>query len=126
MARGQLQKNSTAEHDYLRDGFYAATPDQEMKSPDLEVNVLVGMEDVTARVQGAAKGIADEAKALKAREAEIAAIEKESKDKTGLRSDVVSLYQRRRILALSIQGIHRRAPGLCAGAAGGLLWRRSG
>ena len=93
VARGQLQKNSTAEHDYLRDGFYAATPDAEMKSADLEVNVLVGMEDVTARVQGAAKGISDEAKALKAREAEVAAITKESKDKTGLRSDVVSFYQ---------------------------------
>ncbi len=93
VARGQLQKNSTAEHDYVRDGFYATTSDEEMKSPDLEVNVLVAMQDVTARVQGAAKGIADEAKALKARDAEIAAIEKESKDKTGLRSDVVSLYQ---------------------------------
>jgi hypothetical protein len=92
VARGQLQKNSTAEHDYIRDGFYATTPDHEMKSPDLEVNVLVGMEDVTARVQSAAKGIADEAKALKAREAEIAAIGKQSKDKTGLRSDVISLY----------------------------------
>lgn len=93
VARGQLQKNSTAEHDYLANGFYATTPDQEIKSPDLEVNVLVSMEDVTARVQGAAKGIADDAKALKAREAETAAIEKESKDKTGLRSDVVSFYQ---------------------------------
>ncbi len=93
VARGQLQKNSTAEHDYLREGFYADTPEKEMKSPDLEVNVLVGMENVTARVQGAAKGIADEAKALKAREAEIAGIEKQSKEKTGLRSDVVSLYQ---------------------------------
>src|SRR6266700_1574158 len=93
VARGQLQKNSTAEHDYLRDGFYADTPDKEMKSPDLEVNVLVGMANVTARVQGAAKGISDEAKALKAREAAIAAIEKESKEKTGLRSDVVPLYQ---------------------------------
>jgi len=93
VARGQLQKNSTAEHDYLANGFYATTEAEEMKSPDLEVNVLVGMENVTARVQGAAKGIADDAKALKARDAEIAAIEKESKDKTGLRSDVVSLYQ---------------------------------
>src|ERR1035438_1334118 len=36
VARGQLQKNSTAEHDYLKNGFYAATPDQEMKSPDLQ------------------------------------------------------------------------------------------
>ncbi len=93
VARGQLQKNSTAEHDYLLNGFYAATPDQEMKSPDLEVNVLVAMQEVTTRVQASAKGIADDAKALKAREAEIAAIEKESKDKTGLRSDVVSFYQ---------------------------------
>ena len=92
VARDQLQKNSTAEHDYVRDGFYASTLDQEMKTPDLEVNVLVGMQDVTARVQGAAKGAKDDAGALKAREAEIAAIEKESKDKTGLRSDVVTLY----------------------------------
>src|SRR6202167_2614372 len=92
VARGQLQKNSTPEHNYVRDGFYAATPDQEMKTPDLEINVLVAMQDVTARVKGSAKGITDDAKALKAREAEIAAIEKESKDKTGLRSDVVSLY----------------------------------
>ena len=92
VARGQLQKNSTPEHNYVRDGFYAATPDQEMKTPDLEVNVLVGMQDVTARVQGAAKGAKDDAEALKARETETAAIEKESKDKTGLRSDVVSFY----------------------------------
>jgi hypothetical protein len=93
VARGQLQKNSTAERDYVRDGFYAATPEEEMKSPDMEVNVLVSMEDVTARVQSAAKGIDDQAQALKVRDAAIAAIEKESKDKTGLRSDVVSFYQ---------------------------------
>ncbi len=92
VARGQLQKNSTADHDYLLNGFYAATPDQEMKSPDLEINVLVAMEDVTAKVQGAARGISDEKQALKAREAAVAAITKEGKDKTGLRSDVVSFY----------------------------------
>jgi hypothetical protein len=92
VARGQLQKNSTAQHDYVRDGFYAATQAEEMKTPDLEVNVLVGMQDVTARVQGAAKGASNDAQAEKARDAEAAAIEKESKDKTGLRSDVVTLY----------------------------------
>ena len=47
VARGQLQKNSTAEHDYIRDGFYATAPEQEMKSPDLEVDVLESMENVT-------------------------------------------------------------------------------
>ena len=54
VARGQLQKNSTAEHDYVRDGFYAATPAEEMKSPDLEVNVLVSMENVTRSASPAA------------------------------------------------------------------------
>ena len=93
VALGQLQKNSTAEHDYVRNGFYAATPDQEMKSPDLEVNVLVSMEDVTGRVQSAVKGITDEKKALAARKDAIARITRESLEKTGLRSDVVTLYQ---------------------------------
>ena len=97
-----------------------------MKSPDLEINVLVSMRDVTARVQGAAKGITDDTKALKAREAEIASIEKESKDRTGLRSDVVSLYPGGEYWLYQIQGLHRRAAGLCAGGAGGLLRRRSG
>ncbi len=92
VARGQLQKNSTAEHDYIQDGFYATTPDQEMKSPDLEVDVLESMENVTEKVDASTKGIADETKALKARDAAIAAIEKESTDKTGLRSDVVAFY----------------------------------
>src|SRR5438874_12910364 len=55
VARGQLQKNSTAEHNYIEQGFYAATGEQEMKSPDLEVNVLVSMENVTSRVLDALK-----------------------------------------------------------------------
>ena len=92
VARDQLQKNSSAEHDYIKDGFYATTSDQEMKSADLEINVLVSMENVTAKIDAAAKGASDEKKALAARETAIAAIEKESTDKTKLRSDVVGLY----------------------------------
>src|ERR1019366_7789433 len=79
VARGQLQKNSTAE--------------QEMKSPDLEVNVLMSMENVTARVQDALKGAKGPEQEFATRQAEIAKIERESQDKTGLRSDVVTLYQ---------------------------------
>ncbi|HUJ21167.1 MAG TPA: S46 family peptidase, partial [Bryobacteraceae bacterium] len=51
VARGQLQKNSTPEHNYIRDGFYARTQAEEMKSPDLEINVLMSTEDVTQRVE---------------------------------------------------------------------------
>jgi len=93
VALGQLQKNSTAERDYVRDGFYAATLEQEMKSPDLEVNVLVSMENVTARVVAALKAAKTPEQEFAARRAVIAEIERESLQKTGLRSDVVTLYQ---------------------------------
>lgn len=92
VALSQLQKVSTPEKDYVREGFYARTPAEELKCPDLELNVLVSMEDVTARIQGAVKkGMSGEV-ALKARKAAMAAVEKESLDSTGLRSDVVTLY----------------------------------
>ncbi len=93
VAVGQLQKMSNSEKDYVATGFYARTPTEEIKSPDLEVNVLVSMEDVTKRVQASvAEGMSD-ADALRSRQAEIARIEKESLDKTGFRSNVISLYQ---------------------------------
>src|SRR5581483_11171775 len=92
VALDQLQKASTKEHDYAHEGFYAATPDQEMKSPDLEVNVLVGMENVTDRVSAAIPAGETPAKQFAARRAIIATITRESQQKTGLRSDVVTLY----------------------------------
>jgi Peptidase S46 len=92
VALGQLQKNSSAEHDYVRDGFYATTPEEEMKSPDLEVNVLVSMENVTERVNVAVKTATTPEEEFKKRNGVIADIERESTEKTGLRSDVVTLY----------------------------------
>ncbi len=88
-----LQKIGDAQHNYLRDGFYAKTQADEIKSTDLELNVLMSIEDVTARVNGAVKAGMTSEQAANGRQAAIAAIEKESKDKTGLRTDVVTLYQ---------------------------------
>jgi len=88
-----LQKMGSAEHNYLRDGFYAKTQADEIKSTDLELNVLMSIDDVTPRVTSALKPGMTSEQASGARNAAIAAIEKESKDKTGLRSDVVTLYQ---------------------------------
>jgi len=88
-----LQKISSQEHNYVRDGFYAKTQADEVKATDLELNVLMSIEDVTARVNGAVKaGLSPDA-ASAARASAIALIEQESKEKTGLRSDVVTLYQ---------------------------------
>jgi hypothetical protein len=53
----------------------------------------MNIEDVTARVIAAIKPGASDEESFKQRRAIIAAIEKESKDKTGQRSDVVTLYQ---------------------------------
>jgi peptidase S46-like protein len=88
-----LQKASSQQHNYLKDGFYAKSQAEEIKCADLELNVLISIEDVTARVNGAVKPAMPPDAASKARDGSIAAIEKESKDKTGLRSDVVTLYQ---------------------------------
>ncbi len=92
VASEQLQKVSTPERDYLEAGFLARGPSEEMKCPDLELNVLISMEDVTARVFAAIKPGMTDKQANDARKGVVARIEKESLDATGLRSDVVSLY----------------------------------
>jgi peptidase S46-like protein len=92
VASGQLQKVSTKEKDYTREGFYARTNDEELKCPDLECNVLLSYEDVTARVQSAVKPGASDKEASEQRKGATAAIEKEAIGKTGLKCEVISLY----------------------------------
>lgn len=92
VASGQLQQLSTPERNYVRDGFYAATREQEMKCPGMTADVLVSYEDVTKRVQGAVKPGASDQEASAQRRTEIAAIEKEATEKTGLVCQVVTLY----------------------------------
>jgi hypothetical protein len=88
-----LQKMSDSSKNFVRDGFYAATAADEVKCLDLELNVLESTEDVTARVNAAVPAGAAGDEAAKARRKVFAEIEKESHDKTGLRSDVITLYQ---------------------------------
>jgi V8-like Glu-specific endopeptidase len=46
----QIQSHSTVEHNYLRDGFWAKTKEEELANPGLTVSFLVRIEDVTERV----------------------------------------------------------------------------
>lgn len=87
-----MQKLSSKEKNYLAEGFYAKTQDQEVKCLDLELNVLISIEDVTDRVNAAVPKQGTMAEAEKARRKIMSTIEQESKEKTGLRSDVVTLY----------------------------------
>ncbi|MCX5789042.1 MAG: S46 family peptidase [Elusimicrobia bacterium] len=93
VALGQLQKVSTREKDFVKDGFYARDASEEMKCPDLELNVLQSIENVTERVVKAVDQAKPESVQNEQRKGEMSRIEKESTDKTGLRSDVVELYQ---------------------------------
>jgi hypothetical protein len=88
-----LQKFGDAEHNYYRDGFHARTREEEKRCLDLELNVLISVEDVTDRVNAAVRLDMNAEDAFAARRAVMAEIEKESLQKTGLRSDVVTLYQ---------------------------------
>jgi len=88
-----LHKLSSADKDLLKTGFHAKSREQELKCVDLELNVLLEIEDVTDRVNAVVKPGMDAAEAQLARRGVINTIEKESFDKTGLRSDVVTLFQ---------------------------------
>ncbi len=92
VASDTLHKLSTAQRNLIDDGFLAKTQSDELKAPDLELNQLVSIEDVTARVNDAVTKDGSAEDAVKQRRAVIATIEKESLEKTGLRSDVVTLF----------------------------------
>ena len=88
-----LQKMSTADKDLLKTGYYARAAAEELKCVDLELNVLVKITDVTEKVNAEVKPGQPPAEAQQARRAVINTIEQEESKKSGLRSDVVTLYQ---------------------------------
>ena len=92
VAADAVQKLSKPGADLYHNGFYAARREDELKCLDLEVNVLQEIVDVTAEVHAAVKKGMTPAQAAAARRAAMSRIEKESLDRTGLRSDVVTLY----------------------------------
>lgn len=92
VASDTLHKLSTPERNLIDDGYLAKSMDQELKAPDLELNQLVSIEDVTSRIEQAVDADAAPAESAKQRRAVIANIEKESLEATGYRSDVVTLF----------------------------------
>ena len=92
VAQDSIQKLSSPENDLMKTGFHARSQAEELKAPDVEVDVLQSIEDVTPRVNAAVKPEMPPEAAQTVRQAAIAAIEKEAKEKTKLRCDVVPLY----------------------------------
>ena len=87
-----VQQLSTGGKDYIKNGFYARTRAEEAKCPNLELNQLVGIEHVTAKVNAGVKPEMSPGQAGQAQRAAMAEIEKDCARSTGLRCDVVTLY----------------------------------
>jgi hypothetical protein len=87
-----ITKLGSAQHDYMKDGFSASAPADELKCPDMEANVLVALEDVTKQVKDAGKAEVKPADALAKRNAAIAALEKSCIEKTGNNCAVVKFF----------------------------------
>ena len=87
-----VQDRSTAENDFVRNGFTAATRAEEVQCPGQQAEVVTAIEDVTPRVQ-AAIGNATGAALARARDAAIAQIESQGcTDPATQRCQVVTLY----------------------------------
>jgi hypothetical protein len=93
IVEGIVEQVSSPQKDYAKEGFVAKTQAEEIKAPSLELNVLMSIEDVTARVNADVKEGMSDADSFAARRTAITGIEAESTKATGLRSDVVTLYQ---------------------------------
>ncbi|HEY6372879.1 MAG TPA: S46 family peptidase [Candidatus Sulfotelmatobacter sp.] len=87
-----VQQLSTEGHDYIKTGFYAKTQAEEAKCPNLELNQLVGIEEVTDKVNADVKPEMSAADANQSQRAAMSQIEKDCTTATGLRCDVVTFY----------------------------------
>jgi hypothetical protein len=87
-----IAKIASPSRDFMETGYLAGKDGPEVPCPDLELDQLQSTEDVTARVQAARQAGMSDADANKAMKAQMATIEKQCHDQTGLRCDVVTLY----------------------------------
>jgi hypothetical protein len=87
-----IQKLSTAKSDYMANGFHARTEAEEKACPDLEINILVRMDDITAKVDSVTAPTPAERN--KARKAKLTELEKQCVDASGGKNtcEAVTLY----------------------------------
>src|SRR6476646_9478175 len=84
-----ISKVANAQHDYMKSGFYAAAQSDELQCPEIEANVLIALEEVTAKVKDAGKDAAKPADAISKRNAAIVSIDKDCTEKTHNHCSVV-------------------------------------
>lgn len=92
VASDVIEKLSTAESNLLENGFHAVNLEDELECPDVHLDVLWSIEDVTDKVNAAAAGLGT-AEAGAAKRKALTEIEDTAKAASGLHAEVVTLYQ---------------------------------
>jgi hypothetical protein len=93
VGRGSIQRLSSRENDYIRNGFVAQTREQEIKVPGLNLRTLMAMVNVTDRIAKVVKAGTPEKDAAGVKQKELDALKADLEKKDGLSYDVVNLYQ---------------------------------
>ncbi len=89
---GEIQSHSSVEHDYLRDGFWAMSKDEELPNPRKTVSFLISIEDVTAKVLAEVTDKMSEEERAKAVRKVSSELEKEAKGDTHYETYVRSFF----------------------------------
>jgi len=89
---GNIQRHSSLEHDYLTDGFWAMTREEELSNPGLKVTFLISMADVTTRVLQDVTETMTEAERNTIIERNITELEKRAVEGTHYEARVESFY----------------------------------
>ncbi len=90
---GQIQQHSSVEHDYLKDGFWAMSREEELPNKGLTVSFLERMEDVTEIIlKGYSPEMTEEQRVELVKNNSKALIEEATKEGNGLRATVEALY----------------------------------
>ncbi|MBI3182302.1 MAG: S46 family peptidase [Myxococcales bacterium] len=91
-AHSCIEQLSTPKRDLVSAGLHAREPKEEVRCPEVEVNQLVEITDVTARITAATKGLSGKA-FNDAQKSEMSKVEKECATSDAVRCDVVTLYR---------------------------------
>ena len=89
----QIQQHSSVEHDYLRDGFWAMSREEELPNKGLNVSFLERMEDVTDLIlKGYEPDMSEDERVAIVKKNSKALIDEVTKEGKGLRATVEALY----------------------------------
>ena len=89
---GAIQSHSSVEHDYLKDGFWASSYDEELANPSMSVTFIKRIDDVTAQVFEGVTDAMDEASKMKLINQNILKVNKAAQKEAWQDSNIKSFY----------------------------------